>query len=103
MQSAQDRRVCERLRLAVPLVIEHPEWGTGITFDVCEWGARVLCDHAYAVGEFVRLILPANKGSGDARRLSGEIVRVVSLSEDLGRWSHAFAVEFDEPLEDAWR
>jgi hypothetical protein len=101
---ALDRRVHARIRLQIPVLIKHPleRRGAGLTFDLSAWGALVLCSRAFAVGEEVSLVLRVNPGSEASRRLSGDIVRVLSLAEAGEGWSHAFAMEFDEPLDEPW-
>ena len=101
--SPSDRRVHERVRLEIPVRVEAPEQAAdaALTHDLSVWGALVFCNGELEVGDVVVLGLPARKDSRQTLRLSGEVVRVLAL-DDSGPWSHAFAVEFDEPLAESW-
>jgi hypothetical protein len=97
-----ERRVHPRVPQELPVLIEQPveQRVVGMIIDMSAWGALVLCSCAFAVGEEVCLVLAAAQGPA-LGRLNGEIVRVLALAT-ARRWSHAFAVEFDEPLDAPW-
>jgi hypothetical protein len=101
--SPTDRRVRERVRVEIPVRVEAPEQApeAALTHDLSVWGALVLCDSRHEVGDLVDLKLAAREDSQETLRVSGEVVRVLGL-DDSGPWSHAFAVEFDEPLSESW-
>jgi hypothetical protein len=102
-KSPADRRVRGRVRVATPVRLEAPGHAPedALTYDLSDWGALVLCNRQLHVGDVVFLDLQAPTDSEQVLCLGGEVVRVVALDHS-GPWSHAIAIEFDEPLTESW-
>ena len=95
-----DRRGEDRHVAWFPIRLDADELGEGLAIakDVSATGIGVASTFRFAVGAPVSLTLHLDPESGEAREVTGTIVRLMDNEEDPdGMWPFKMGIEFDDP------
>lgn len=95
-----DRRQEDRQVAWFPIRLDAEDLGNGLAIakDVSATGIGLASTFRYAVGAPVSLTLHLDPESGEAREVTGTIVRLMDNAEDPdGMWPYKMGIEFDDP------
>ena len=91
-------RAAPRFAVMVPTRLEaDPNGAFGVTRDLSQCGARLLCFDRITPGQVLELWLIARSPKQEVRA-TGKVVRT-ELFSVCGPWRYSVAVKFDQPLE----
>lgn len=95
-----DRRGEDRHVAWFPIRLDAEDLGQGLAIakDVSASGIGIASTFRYAVGAPVVLTLHLDPETGEAREVTGTIVRMMANDEDPeGMWPYKIGIEFDDP------
>jgi hypothetical protein len=98
-----ERRERDRYRIWFAVDVRTPDGrgGDAVTYDASDKGLMLLAPFSIPLGESVRVTMQLAPGEGDARVVSGTVVRAGKNQDDPeGLWPFRLAVEFDEETPD---